>query len=647
MPLRLSSVPRHRLVLAGFLLLVLTLYLATLDNGLRPGELAGGDLITHQYAQVQARPANAPGYPLYTLGGWLWFHGWRTLAQSLGMELNPVALLATYSTLWALIALTLLFLLLYRVTERNLAITWGISLFYAVNYFFWYYSVTTEQYTSAVAQTLAIAWLVHRWDEERDDRQLYALALLLGLSLAHLVTVIFIAPGVLLFLISGRADLWRHRRRVGRSLLLGLAPLLSYGFIYLRGAQHPEWRGVGNWPSTWAWFLDFLSTRQGRDELTWTLGPLTGGFPQLMIAELTPLLMVCGVIGWGLLGRRYALFYGLTAFIYLVFGYIDRLGNWYQVLMPLYPLVLVGAGVTLARVWQRHRGTLWRGAWVLLLAALVVPKAIESFPRVDQRNRPEDTGLQPGERILAAQPPPGAAILGTMEEKLALDYLTLIAGRRADLVALTTAQAAAWLAQGEVVFVTPAAALYAAAETGLPLRYTAWSSALLMTAAGRIPDRPERHMVTGEYELGDGLQLVGYRQGPGAQPGQWDVELVLMATRAPSQDWALSLRLLAGEIELAQHDHPAPALGFEPTSRLRPGERVADAFRFEIPMVVKPTGFRLILYRQLADGRFVNLIVLDIADPHDPSVSSLRGGAKTPGHRLPVGADGPVPYGPT
>lgn len=26
------------------------LYLATLDNGLRPGELAGGDLITHQYA---------------------------------------------------------------------------------------------------------------------------------------------------------------------------------------------------------------------------------------------------------------------------------------------------------------------------------------------------------------------------------------------------------------------------------------------------------------------------------------------------------------------------------------------------------------------------------------------------------------------
>jgi len=622
MLLRFLPVPRHRLVLAGFLLVMLVLYLITLDNGLRPGELAGGDLITHQYAQVQARPANAPGYPLYTLGGWLWFHGWRTLARTLGIEPNPVALLGAYSTLWALVALTLLFLLLYHVTNRNLVITLGISLFYGVTYFFWYYSVTTEQYTSAVAQTLAIAWLVHRWDEQRRDGQLYGLALLLGLSLAHLVTVLFIAPGVLLFLIATRPDLWRRGRLLGRSLLLALAPLLSYGFIYLRGAQHPEWRGVGTWPSTWAWFLDFLSTRQGRDELTWTLGPLAGGFPHLMIAELTPLLMVCGVIGWGLLGRRYGLFYGLTALIYLVFGYIDRLGNWYQVLMPLYPLILVGAGVTLARVWPMHKTALWRGAWVLLLAALVVPKAVESFPRVDQRNRPEDTGLQPGERILAAQPPHGAAILGTVDEKLALDYLTLIAGRRPDLRALTTAQAAAWLAQGEVVFITPAAALYAAAETGLSLRYTAWSSHLLAAAAGRIPDLPERDFRESARELGDGLWLVGYHQGPGAHPGQWDVELVLLAMQTPGQDWALSLRLLDDGTELAQQDHPAPALGFEPTSRLRPGERVTDAFRFELPTAVNPTGFRLILYRQLADGRFVNLSVLDILDRRGLSGSS-------------------------
>ena len=48
--------------LAGVLVLsiALTLYLCTLDNGVRLEELKGGDLITHQYAQVQARPSNAP-----------------------------------------------------------------------------------------------------------------------------------------------------------------------------------------------------------------------------------------------------------------------------------------------------------------------------------------------------------------------------------------------------------------------------------------------------------------------------------------------------------------------------------------------------------------------------------------------------------
>ena len=65
--------PARRCAPVFLLLAAGALYLLTLDNGLRPGELLGGDLITHQYAQVQGRPSNAPGYPLYTMGGWLWF----------------------------------------------------------------------------------------------------------------------------------------------------------------------------------------------------------------------------------------------------------------------------------------------------------------------------------------------------------------------------------------------------------------------------------------------------------------------------------------------------------------------------------------------------------------------------------------------
>src|SRR4051794_40058536 len=81
------ALPRTTPFLIGSVLLILAflaIYTLTLDTGLQPIELQGGDLITHQYAQVQARPSNAPGYPLYTMGGWLWFHSWRTLLTLAG-----------------------------------------------------------------------------------------------------------------------------------------------------------------------------------------------------------------------------------------------------------------------------------------------------------------------------------------------------------------------------------------------------------------------------------------------------------------------------------------------------------------------------------------------------------------------------------
>ena len=121
-------------------------------------------------------------------------------------------------------------------------------------------------------------------------------------------------------------------------------PLLSYIYVYVRGAQHPEWRGAGQWASTWQWFLSFLSTRQGRDELTWSLKPfLTQEFPALIWRELTWPGLLAGLIGLAALGRRRGVMLYGTLAIYLVFCWIDRLGNWYQVIMPAY---CVGGGRT-------------------------------------------------------------------------------------------------------------------------------------------------------------------------------------------------------------------------------------------------------------------------------------------------------------
>ena len=380
---------RGLIALGVFLLLALTLYLATLDNGLWWGELEGGDLITHQYAQVQARPSNAPGYPLYTMGGWLWFHGWRALFP----HANPIPILASYSTLWAILALATLFILLYRLTKRNLVITAGISAFYAVTYFFWYYAVTTEQYTSAVLQTLLIVALVYAWDQNERDVYLYALAFLMGLALAHMITVLFVAPGALLFLVMKRPGLLKRGRLILKSILLALAPLIAYVYVYIRGAQHPEWRGAGYWPNAWQWFLSFIATKQGQDEMTWTLGPISSQIPHLILSELPLILLLLGVVGWWLMGKRSLVLYGLTAVIYLLFTYIDRFGNWFQVILPLYPLVLVGVAVTLYRLWEAFPNRFWRALITLALLGLIIFKFQAVYPRANQHNLARDQGL--------------------------------------------------------------------------------------------------------------------------------------------------------------------------------------------------------------------------------------------------------------
>jgi hypothetical protein len=597
---------RGWLALVIFLLLAGALYLATLDNGLAPGDLVGGDLITHQYAQVQARPSNAPGYPLYTMGGWLWFHGWRLLFPGA----NPVVILSAYSTFWALLALATLFLLLYAITRGNLVITLGLSAFYAVTYFFWYYAVTTEQYASAVFQTLLIVLIALLWDGDGRDRWLYLLAFLLGLSLAHLVTVLFIAPGVLLFVLMKQPGLVRRGRLILGSILLALTPLVAYVYVYVRGAAHPEWWGEGDWATPGEWFLAFISTRQGRDELTWSLFPINPDQAPLFLAELGVLLLLLGVVGWWLWGRRPFVLFAVTALIYLVFSYIDRFGNWYQVIMPLYPLVLLGAGVSLHHLWQRPPQRLWRVVVTLLLVGLVVFKGVEVFPRADQRNRPEDTGLDPGWAILAQEPPANAVIVGDVSEKLALDYLTGVWGVRPDVEAIPTTAIAQAFAQGRPVLVTVNAAGFAAAESGLPLRYTAWGPTLLLAGNGELPQLPLDGFALAGVDVGDRLELAGYRHD--VMDGEEWVRLALTAVGAPAQDWAISVRLLAGGAELAQVDHAAPALGFTPTTSLQPGETVHDVFAFELPPdAPEPDGLRVILYRQLPDGRFENLIRLE------------------------------------
>jgi len=612
------------------LLAAAVLYLLTLDNGLRPDELTGGDLITHQYAQVEARPSNAPGYPLYTVGGWLWF---RVGRLGLGQLLNPIQILSLYSALWGLASLLMLYLILRQRLDLLPSIAAALTAFYAVTYFFWYYSVTTEQYTSAVFQTLLLIWLALGWDARPSPRLLLAMAFVSGTMLANMLTTLFILPPLLWFILFRRSTadsqlLIRHYLRrprlMGRAVGLALLPPLSYAYVYMRGAQHPEWRGRGEWASTWDWFVQFMTIQQGRDELAPGLrldNFFTAEFPALMWQELTLVVFIGGLAGLALLRRRQAIFLYSTLLIYFAFCWGYRFGNWFQVIIPAYPIFVMGLGAALQRLRQsrllkKFPEPALTTLLTLALIGLIAYRFNLSLPRANQHNRPDDTGLQPGWAILADAPPTPAIIAGTFAERVALQYLGIVWDAAPGIYPTDISPGS-----GEILPPpkTPAAA---------PLFITRQAAAMAPTIFEQTPLFPQaageqlialettpRKTMPGaarqvDIDFGSALVLQGW-ETVSRSPGQWLVTLYWQAAAPPGYDFTISVRpvrqgqLIHADGEPVMMDHQ-PVWGFYPTSRWQTGEFVRDAYTLSLPDDSPPDAFQVVVYRATASG-FENL----------------------------------------
>lgn len=640
---------------ALLLLLALCLYALTLDNGLQPEELVGGDLITHQYAQVQARPSNAPGYPLYTMGGWLWFHGGRTLLEHLGIDRpNPLPLLSSYSTLWALLALWLLYQILCRLTRTAtrpaghwpLAMT--ICLFYATTYFFWYYATTTEQYSSAIAQTLAIVYGYLRWRDHiraavvpgdpAARRRLYLLALLCGLSLAHMLTVAFIVPGVVAAVLWEAPWLLRQGRTVAGAVVAAFLPLVSYSYVYWRGVTHPEWWGAGAWSSGQAWFWAFVSTAQGREELGWGFAPsctfFANGFPALIGRELSWVVVALGVIGFSRLDRRLATLLYSTLLIYLGFSWAYRCGNWFQVMLPAYALLMLGVGALLHRGWQwvsQHSQTaknkrLLAGALAVLLVAPTAWNLQRNWAAADSRNRPTDHALDHATQLLAQPLPAASALFAAVDDALALQYLTTIWGIRPDLTVVSSQVAAQWIEAGRAVYSTWAAAPTLRNELPATLRVTSMAVDpvwIRFAPAGSAPAMAPA--VPLNQPLTAAITLTGYtfvEPPPTVRTPASALDLTLFwqvdATGWPA-DVAISVRPTQGGAQIRgadggyrQEDRPQPAQGLgDPTAM-----RQIDPYRLTNDPTAPTTidGALVVLYRQTATG-FENLAVVQLNHP--------------------------------
>ena len=650
----------------GYVLILLfgIIYALTLDTGLQPQELHGGDLITHQYAQVQARPSNAPGYPLYTMGGWLWFHGWHAVFELIGQSHpNPMPILSSYSTIWALAALWLLYgiigaILGQLVDKRHSA--WQTTIFcflltsfFGVTYFFWYYATTTEQYSSAVAQTLAIIYLYLRWEQEPARRsRLYWLAFLCGLALAHMLTVAFIVPPLVAIVLWRDPSLLRSPRAILTAIAAAALPLTSYIYVYLRGALNPQWWGNGYWDTPQAWFWSFISTAQGRDELAWAFEPgrsfFGNGFPELIWQELSLPLLTLGLVGIARLPRRHAFLLYATLLIYTIFCWLYRFGNWFQVILPAYPLILLGL-IPLYATFQHQRRTAQIGRTLVQLAlvASIGWRVSASLPEANSRHRPQDTALDHAARLLDQPLPNDARLFAVVDDALALGYLTEIWGIRPDISTIDRRDADNNLKSGNSIFATVDATPTLLDELSSPFVLDGFSPDWIKFSPPNALQTPpivsSSVQSFSPYTVTADLTLLDYTAQPSprglplhppAEPAL-DVRLTWqLATGTWPAEVASSLRpTYQGQVQInpdsgqpIQSDRPRPLNGLwldaPSTSSHETSEANAtpvqlhDTYRLPQPAALShpADGLLLILYSQTENG-FVNLAEIHLPLP--------------------------------
>ncbi|PMB20102.1 hypothetical protein CEN47_22355, partial [Fischerella thermalis CCMEE 5319] len=84
-----------------------------------------------------------------------------------------------------------------------------------------------------------------------------------------MLTVALIVPPLVAAILWERPQLLRNGQLVLACTAAAFLPLISYVYVYLRGAAHPEWWGAGEWANANEWFWSFVSTAQGREELLW------------------------------------------------------------------------------------------------------------------------------------------------------------------------------------------------------------------------------------------------------------------------------------------------------------------------------------------------------------------------------------------
>jgi hypothetical protein len=550
------------------------------------------------------------GYPLYTILGNLF----TPLPQIFGV--NPAAAASLYSTFWSTIALVGFYLFVLRLVGRHEIAAVAVLLL-ALTRSIWIHSLIAEVYSLSLAILIGI-WLILVYPLP-FQKQVWGLALLLGIGVAHHRALVFCGFGIAFVVLP---VFWRHRQRLLR-ILLGTVGLFLLGFLpylYLPLRADSAWsysRDLDTWDGFWFHFwgkeADYL-VRMPSDLKGW-LENFTGTI-DILIHEITLPGLVIAILSLAVAGilasphQRRVLWMtslsGLGFFAFAVAYHQAVLPE--AILMMTLPSLVIGVATILAHVWEKRVYLGWAGvAGVMVWAGLLIPQHRDFILTLTE----DPTGLR---SIQAAGDVPRTPLEKSIlmmswgPRYFAGSYSRLVTGENADLRMVDhRADFAALAAEGNTFYTEPDT-LY-----GYPLSW--WEARIgkvYLTSAGvnlvRLGTQPRLiENMTQE-------NLLAYMEAniwlTGWELTCTDSDIILTvgwyAADQPDRDLSIKVHLTRTDSPevLDFGDISVPVHGWRPTSSWLKHELVTDHYHVQ----PKPGAEQIILgmYEQTPDGSFLN-----------------------------------------
>ena len=571
-----KSAIRH-LVIVSLFIVSLFIYTATLLPDVLPADSGEFQLVA-----ATAGVAHPPGYPLYTMLGWLFAH--------LPLGPNPAWRVNLFSAVTAAATVALVFHTACRMTGS----AWGglaaaLALGSATT--FWATATTASirplvAFFTALCLYALIAFHVSRCTFH--DHHLIILAAALSLGLTHHPSLIFPASVFILYLVLVDPALLRQPRRWLKPIVAFALGLLVLVYLPLRGATSASLAPPDL--ATLPGFLAHVLARGFRgDMFALNLFDRLVLLPTLLRFQFNPVLLLAAFLGTVLLlwrDRRLALLLVGSFLVHTAVTLTYRAPQTVEYEMPAYVSLALLVAVPFGKIANRKSQIANRlvlfivhcSLFIVLVAGAV--NLLAHLPSYRALSQSRDARAYA--ETLLRDAPADAVILSNWHWATPMWYLQRVEGLRPDVTVKYIAPRGEPLAQTWVAAIEEYAPrrpvvvvrYFEREYSDLSYRFEPLGEAFLVRTAPRFAPPPG--LTPLDVTLGERVALLGYRlETDETEPSRLlELTLAWSPVVTPTSDLALFAQLLGpdGRLWSATQDCSHPA------GRLVDGEVVVERF---------------------------------------------------------------------